>query len=102
MSTSEVERILAKLEGVGERVASLEATVGNLDAKVDKYNGLKDRMFQIEGEHKVCVAVVEHIKSNCQAIQGAKKEKRIKWEVIYPSIVSTVVAALVLYLLLGK
>lgn len=102
MSAPEVTRIIDKIEELRTDVSTLTVRFDDLEKKVDKHNGLIDRMYALEGEHKLCVAALDSVKDHCKSVQMAKKEKRIKWEVIYPSVVSTVVAALVIYLLIGS
>lgn len=86
--------INASISHMGERVASLEARVDELDKKIDKYNGLKDRMTAVEGEKKTCEAAILEIKSNCRAVQENKTKTRIPWQNIIPSVITGLVMIL--------
>ena len=71
------DRIDVRLTDLGDRLSSVETTVAALDDKVDKYNGLKDRMMAMEAAKTACDASMQAIKDNCAAVQ-AKKQKRIQ------------------------
>jgi hypothetical protein len=79
MSASEVDRIINKLDGICERVASLETTVKNLDSKVDKYNGLKDKVFALESDKHLSDEALKQHQENCKAIQAAKAKRLQPW-----------------------
>ena len=87
MSTDDITRIMDKLDNLGDRMARVETTVGALDEKADRYNGLKDRTMSMEG-------AVAEIKSNCTRIQGEKAAKRAPWVSLLPMILSGVVLIL--------
>ena len=95
MADDDIRRIMdglseinLRMSGFGERVSSLETTVKTLDTKIDKYNGLKDRMASLEGEEKRCTDAIAEIKSNCKAVQDNKSKTRIPWQNVIPNVIT--------------
>lgn len=88
MSTDDIGRIMDLLRENGERLASLETTVHTLDIKIDKYNGLKDKVSELCTGQKLAVEAVEAVKLNCKVVQDKKASTRIPWQNIVPSLIT--------------
>lgn len=108
MSDSDIRRIMdglgeinLRMSGFGERISSLETTVKTLDAKIDKYNGLKDRMATLESEKRQCDAAIDDIKANCAKVQDNKAKTRIPWQNIVPSVISGIIMILAAAIMAG-
>lgn len=79
MSTDDIGRIMDLLRENGERLASLETTVKTLDIKIDKYNGLKDKVLTLENDKARCDEALVRIETNCKNVQAAKANKLKPW-----------------------
>jgi hypothetical protein len=85
MSASEVDRLVVELKMIGTALDELKK---DFKEQCGKISAMEMKLELLNSEH-------------C-AIQAAKRDKRIKWEVVYPSVISTVSAALVIYLIIGR
>ena len=101
MADADIRRIMEglsaidlRISSIGERIAAVEATVKALDTKVDKYNGLKDKVAALEGNKDLCVAAISEIKNNCKTVQDNKAKTRIPWQNIVPSVITGVIMIL--------
>ena len=66
MSETDVERLMIKLDEVGNRITRLETQVGEMV-------GIKDRTIINESDLRA-------IRTNCEKVQAAKQIGRIPWQ----------------------
>lgn len=95
MSDASINRILDAIDGLRVEVAGLKVTVTDLKSDVAKYNGVKDRVFQLETDKKACEVKLYEIKANCAAVQ-AKKQKRVQpWLALIFTFLGAIIIGLV-------
>jgi hypothetical protein len=92
MSTPEVERIMGKLEGVGDSIEALREQYKTFDFELKEQNR---RLYSVEG--KLDKLTTDHCR-----IQEEKSRRRTPWYSIIPSVVSGITLAFLLYLLAMK
>lgn len=92
MSAAEIIHITEELKAIGLSLNTLTGRFDALEDKVDKHNGLIDRMYAVESKlDKLCT-------DHCR-IQNEKEKKKINWSAILQTIISGVTVGLLLYLI---
>jgi len=88
--TSE-DRILEKLDDISDRTARLEERVGGLSDRIDKYNNVTGRMYEIESD-------LRSQRESCQAVQKDKKNHTVPWGNVKSGIIVGLTVAIIMLL----